>query len=238
VDVIAFFVLIFLLIPLLTVVIFVRMCLSVITVWGHSMQPTLVPGDCLLVLRHWPGKWLRKGQIVVGDLSQVLAAFEQVPVRAQLIERNSGLPWDTRDAQTFQMDEGRHIGSQKADENESNLVWHTLYAEAPTSDPASFKPLPVGAKFVKRVVGLPGDMVVIHISELHESMWSSLQPKCDSEGNLVWHIPPGHYFVRGDAPVGGDSITWGPVHLDSLVGVMLAKLPRRASSTRPPPTRR
>jgi signal peptidase I len=154
---------------LLTALIFVRICLSVTTVCGHSMHPTLAPGDRLLVLHHWPGKWLCKGLIVVGHLDKVLPSL--------VLE--------------------------------------------------SFNP-PEMSKFIKRVIGLPGDTVVIHISELHEMMRPSLQPRCDSEGNLVWHIPPGHCFVRGDGPISGDSATWGPVPLDAITGVVLAKLPRRA----------
>ncbi len=35
------------------------------------MYPSLQDGDRILILRHWPTAWLRKGQIVVGSLSQL-----------------------------------------------------------------------------------------------------------------------------------------------------------------------
>jgi signal peptidase I len=46
-------------------VLFVRKALVVVTVTMHSMEPTLSPGDRVLVLRYWPRRWLRKGQIVI-----------------------------------------------------------------------------------------------------------------------------------------------------------------------------
>jgi signal peptidase I len=89
-----------------------RLLLCIVTVSGPSMAPTLRSRDRVLVLRRWPTKWLQKGQIVIGDLGQVLTAFEQMPLEARA------------------------------------------------------KPLSTTSNFIKRVVGLPGDTVVIHISEL------------------------------------------------------------------------
>lgn len=82
--------------------------------------------------------------------------------------------------------------------------------------------------FVKRLIGLPGDHVMIHISELHEIMQPSLQEKIDVNGNLSWQIPNGYCFVKGDAPLSGDSVTWGPIPLNSLTGLVLMKLPQQA----------
>jgi signal peptidase I len=46
-------------------VLFVRKALVVVTVTLHSMEPTLSPGDRVLVLKYWPRRRLRKGQIVI-----------------------------------------------------------------------------------------------------------------------------------------------------------------------------
>lgn len=42
-----------------------RAFLVIVTVTNTSMQPTLVEGDRVLVVRHWPRRWLRRGQIVI-----------------------------------------------------------------------------------------------------------------------------------------------------------------------------
>lgn len=144
-----------------------RLTLSIITVQGHSMFPTLLPNDRILVLRHYPSPLFRRGQIVVGDLKKVL---------------------------------------------DEPVAYAELRAE----------------KFIKRLVGLPGDKIVVHIAELHEEIQNSLRSRCDVDGNLVWHIPQGHCFVRGDGIVSGDSIIWGPIPIKFLVGIVLAKLPSQS----------
>jgi len=55
-----------LLIAIFSLLVLIRMFLTVTTVHGVSMMPTLMPGDRLLVLRHWPVRWLRVDQIVTG----------------------------------------------------------------------------------------------------------------------------------------------------------------------------
>ncbi len=42
-----------------------RRSFIVITVNGESMEPTLIGGDRVLLLRFWPHRWLRQGQIIV-----------------------------------------------------------------------------------------------------------------------------------------------------------------------------
>jgi signal peptidase I len=42
-----------------------RTSLRVVTVSGHSMEPALPAGSRVLVLRRWPRRWLRRGQVVV-----------------------------------------------------------------------------------------------------------------------------------------------------------------------------
>ena len=42
--------------------------------------------------------------------------------------------------------------------------------------------------------------------------------------DIVWDVPPGHVFVRGDAPSSADSATWGPVPRSAIEGVMVRHL--------------
>ena len=64
-----------------------------------------------------------------------------------------------------------------------------------------------GRMAIKRVVGFPGE---------------TIQTSFPSQRK--WHIPPEHYFVRGDG-VGVDSDTLGPVSFDCFQGLVVARLP-------------
>jgi signal peptidase I len=142
----------------------VRRGLLVVTVRQNSMFPALQNGDRVLVVRHWPGRWLRKGQIVVVWPSHVMAPYPD--------------------------------------------------------DPAS------GTPFIKRVVGLSRERIVTSIEELHDILRPRYMAAHDSEGKRMWDIPAGHIFVLGDhVPRGFDSLTWGPVPLKCVLGVVVMKLP-------------
>src|SRR5687768_12808233 len=78
-----------LLLVLVLVIGLARAFLVVVTVTTTSMQPTLVEGDRVLVVRHWPRRWLRRGQIVIvrpGPASEM---------GTPLIKRIAGLPGDS-----------------------------------------------------------------------------------------------------------------------------------------------
>jgi signal peptidase I len=80
------------------------------------------------------------------------------------------------------------------------------------------------SKFIKRIVGLPGDTVCIPISSLHEFMQTELRSHCDEEGNLVWKVPENHCFVRGDGLISMDSLAVGPIPLSAITGIVVLKL--------------
>jgi len=85
--------------------------------------------------------------------------------------------------------------------------------------------------FIKRVVALPGEKIVTRFDELDEFHKSKpfLRSKHDINGNREWHIPPGHFFVRGDNPIGSfDSLSWGPIPDRSLLGIVVMKLSHKA----------
>jgi len=77
--------------------------------------------------------------------------------------------------------------------------------------------------FIKRVIGLPGDTVITDLRDLPEFERASQAPAYNEDGKRVWHIPPDHFFAKGDS-FGTDSLTWGPIPNDRLVGVMLVRL--------------
>lgn len=69
--------------------------LLVATVDGVSMQPALNPGDKLLILRRWPVRWLRKGQIVVFTPCIGQAAKHNAKKGRKSVKRIIALPGDT-----------------------------------------------------------------------------------------------------------------------------------------------
>lgn len=97
-------------------------------------------------------------------------------------------------------------------------------------------PTPFGVRepFIKRVIGLPGQTLVTSITELDATNRARELAAHDNSGRRVWHIPLGHYFVRSDQPIGGfDSLSWGPVPVRGILGVVVMKLPRRVNQDLP-----
>jgi signal peptidase I len=88
--------------------------------------------------------------------------------------------------------------------------------------------------FIKRVVGLSGDTLQSSILEVDEVLRPHLLYAHDSEGHRLWHIPPGHVFVRGDNPIGGfDSLSWGPIPFQSILAVVILRLSRNEAGGAP-----
>lgn len=135
-----------------------RYFLLIITVQGHSMLPTLEPNDRVLLMRHWPARWLQHNQMVV-----------------------LRLPASAHD-----------------------------------------KPSPL---FIKRLIGLPRETITTRFTELPPAWREKKRHEYDAGEQRVWHIPARHYFVRADG-LGVDSLIWGTLPLTSLVGVVIARLPR------------
>jgi signal peptidase I len=75
--------------------------------------------------------------------------------------------------------------------------------------------------FVKRVVALPGDVLV------REDVLAVLAPGRRPPANLPrgWRIPPNACFFLGDGVESDDSLAWGPVPLRLVVGKVVARAP-------------
>ena len=80
---------------------------------------------------------------------------------------------------------------------------------------------------LKRVIGLPGDQITFAAADLDEYMqfFRAIEPTED--GLRTMTVPNGHYFVKADGK-GIDSRHWGALPFESLNGIVLLKLRRRA----------
>lgn len=97
----------------------------------------------------------------------------------------------------------------------------------PPTTSLKFSPDQTKTPYVKKLIGLAGDTIKIPATELSNELVAQISTEEDEDGNYTWVIPPAHCFVRGTAPVSGDSVIWGPVPLSSLIGIVLFKLPKR-----------
>jgi signal peptidase I len=80
--------------------------------------------------------------------------------------------------------------------------------------------------FIKRLVGLPGDTVRIPLSQLSPHSLVTVDPRAARRSDeLVWHVPAGYVFVRGDGQVSNDSVAWGPIPFEKLDQIVLCRFP-------------
>jgi signal peptidase I len=82
-------------------------------------------------------------------------------------------------------------------------------------------PLDPERRFIKRIIGLPGDMVSVHQGTVFvndialEEPYIYAAPQYDGD----WVVEEGHYFVLGDnRNNSSDSQNWGSLETEDIIG--------------------
>lgn len=84
-------------------------------------------------------------------------------------------------------------------------------------------PDPKPSIIIKRIVGLPNNIVRIQGSQIEQWMpFKAISTRCD-DGFYELQVPLGHCFVRADG-TGADSRHWGPIPLHALVGIVVKRM--------------
>jgi len=76
-------------------------------------------------------------------------------------------------------------------------------------------------RFIKRVIGLPGDVVSIHDGQVYVNGLSLTEPYLADEPlyHGEWRLTPSEVFVLGDnRNNSSDSQNWGPLPVDEIIG--------------------
>lgn len=90
-----------------------------------------------------------------------------------------------------------------------------------------YKPGEPGKSIIKRVIGLPGEIIEIKKGDVYIDEKKIIEPYLKKEKDVMYRsidmnpllIHKGHYFVIGDnRPVSQDSRVFGPVHKSYIYG--------------------
>lgn len=87
--------------------------------------------------------------------------------------------------------------------------------------------------YIKRIIGLPGDEVIVPVVRLPDPVEGEIWLDEAKQELKSWHIPSGHCFVKGDS-TGFDSTLFGPISFHALRGLILIRLPRRVKNVEEP----
>ena len=83
-------------------------------------------------------------------------------------------------------------------------------------------PIDTTKDLIKRVIGLPGDVIVVDSTTVHINGVVLKEPYISTPANpsgRTWKIPPDNYFVMGDnRQVSDDSRDWGFVPKSYIIG--------------------
>lgn len=81
--------------------------------------------------------------------------------------------------------------------------------------------------WIKRAIALGGQQARVPRARLAPNADPTLSGGRLDGDDVVWDVPPGHVFVRGDAVASADSATWGPIPRAAIAGVMVRRLGSR-----------
>ena len=76
-------------------------------------------------------------------------------------------------------------------------------------------------RFIKRVIGLPGEVVAVHDGQLYINGLTLAEPYITETPRYQgdWRLSPYEVFVLGDnRNNSSDSQNWGPLHVDEIIG--------------------
>ena len=107
----------------LVIVMLMRCVLLVVTVENRSMAPTLEAGDRVLMIRHWPARWLRKGQIVLIEPGRGAAAGPALFAVTPYIKRVVALGGETLTISHTGIAARNYSFNHKINHEQSQQVW-------------------------------------------------------------------------------------------------------------------
>jgi hypothetical protein len=85
--------------------------------------------------------------------------------------------------------------------------------------------------YIKRIGALEGETFTLASKIAPVSSPPFCYQTDDEQAHRIWRIPPGYLFVQGEGLHSVDSRIWGPIPLNNVLGVMLMKLPSKATSS-------
>ena len=134
----------------LVIAMLMRCILLVVTVENRSMAPTLETGDRVLIIRHWPARWLRKGQIVLIEPGRGATDAPTLFAVRPYIKRIVALSGEMLTISHTEIAAGNYSFNLKINYEQSQQVWHIpaehlfVQGDGPHSvDSRTWGPLPL-----------------------------------------------------------------------------------------------
>jgi signal peptidase I len=144
------------------IVLLLHYILLEVTVENRSMAPALEAGDRVLMIRHWPTRWLRKGQIVLIEPGRGVAAEATFFAATLYIKRIVALGGETLTISHTGIAAGNDSFNHKRNNEQSQPVWHIpaghlfVQGDSPQSmDSRTWGPLPLQCVLGVALMKLP-----------------------------------------------------------------------------------